>query len=261
MIDPTKLLDQFLGGGGRGGFLDRREERPGPWGGQRGEGGGDLLSRARDYLGNHGGGVAGGAVAGALTSLLLGSKSGRKMAMNAAQLGAMAVIGGLAYKAYSNYRDGKPLLGGQTAAQIPSSVPTVLPGAPAPNEHAVLLLRSMIAAASSDGALDADERGRIVGQLSHAGLGSEERAWLEAEISRPWSPAEFAAATTTPEMRSELYLAATLAIEADTEAERAYLRYLAATLRLEEPLVAHLEATATEAKAPAALPPQGRLSG
>ena len=52
-------------------------------------------------------GVAGGVAGGAASSLLisgLGSKKGRKMMGKAAKLGGAAVVGGLAWKAYEQYR-------------------------------------------------------------------------------------------------------------------------------------------------------------
>ena len=125
---------------------------------------------------------------------------------------------------------------------------------------AVLLLRAMIAAALSDGRIDAEERQRIVGRLGDMGVGAEERQFLDREIAAPWSPQQFAQAAQTPEMRSEIYLASSIAIEADTAAEQAYLRYLAATLGLEEGLVAHLDAAVASAKAPATSVPQVRIA-
>ncbi len=265
MIDATKLLDQFLGAGSGG----RAKDLLGQIGGQFGlpgaqqpgtsvpttkssavpaSGGSDLLGRAQDMLRGSGSGFAGGAAATAIAGLLLGSKSGRKMAMGAAKLGAVAILGGLAYKAYTNYRDGRPILPGAGAIDLGSSPLPALPGAPPLPEHATLLLRAMIAAATSDGVVDASERHRIVGQLDQDGISAEEQAFLEEELGRPWSPAQLAGAVSTPEMRSEIYLASVLAIDCDTEAERAYLRYLAAAFGLDDKLVAHLSATAEAAK-------------
>jgi uncharacterized membrane protein YebE (DUF533 family) len=193
---------------------------------------------------------------------LLGTKGGRDIAGDALKLGAAAAVGGLAYKAYTNYRDGKPLIGTRAAEYIAAARSgATVPGAPPANEHAILLLRAMIAAALADGRIDAEERERIVGRLSDAGLGAEERQFLDREIATPWSPQQFAAAGATPEVRSEIYLASAIAIEADTAAEQAYLRYLAATLGLEDGLVAHLDAAVQSAKAPATSVPQVRSAG
>jgi uncharacterized membrane protein YebE (DUF533 family) len=271
MIDATRLLDLLVGGGSQ---QDGPFNAPQPYArqAQQGQldqqsGGGDLLERAKGLLqgSGFGGGVAGGVAAGAVTSLLLGSKGGRELAGEALKLGAAAALGGIAYKAYANYRDGKPVgagfgFGGTGATAsggaVPSTAPSPLPPVTPANEHAKLLVRAMIAAALSDGTLDASEREHIVGRLAAAGMDQEAVRFLDAEIARPWSPAQFAAAAPGPEQRSEVYLASMLAIDADTEAERAYLRYLAATLGLDDKLVAHLEAAVQGAKAGADGPPR-----
>lgn len=259
MIDPTRLLDLVLNGSGGAEPAQSTGSVPAAGRGVTAavpdaSQGGDLLSQAKDFLRNQGGGIAGGAAAGALATLLLGSKSGRELAGDALKLGAAAALGGLAYKAYSNYRDGKPLIGTRAAEFLQAArTGATLPGAPPEDAHALLLLRAMIAAALSDGLIDAQERQQILGRLSVLGVSGEEQQFLEREIAQPWSPQQFAAAAATPEMRSEVYLASSIAIEADTPAEKAYLRYLAATLGLEDALVQHLEAAVTSAKDGAAL--------
>lgn len=259
MIDPTRLLDLVLNGTGGADPAQGTGSVPAAGRGVTAAApnaaqGGDLLSQAKDFLRSQGGGIAGGAAAGALATLLLGSKSGRELAGDALKLGAAAALGGLAYKAYSNYRDGKPLIGTRAAEFLQAArTGATLPGAPPEDAHALLLLRAMIAAALSDGLIDAQERQQILGRLSVLGVSGEEQQFLEREIAQPWSPQQFAAAAATPEMRSEVYLASSIAIEADTPAEKAYLRYLAATLGLEDALVQHLEAAVTSAKDGAAL--------
>ena len=208
-----------------------------------------------------GGGLAGGVAAGAITSLLLGSKGGRELAGEALKLGAAAALGGLAYRAYSNYRSGQPIGADTASASVPAVPPSPLPAATPASEHALLLVRAMIAAALSDGALDGTERARIVGRLAAAGIDSEEVRFLDGEIARPWSPGQFAAAAPNPEQRAEIYLASALAIDADTDTERAYLRYLAATLGLDDKLIAHLEDAVRGAKSGAPQPQQKLAAG
>ena len=98
--------------------------------------------------GGFGGGMAGGVAAGAITSLLLGSKGGREFAGEALKLGAAAALGGLAYRAYSNYQS-RPT-GRRRHRRAPpcrrcGRAP--LPAATPASEHALLLVRAMIAAA------------------------------------------------------------------------------------------------------------------
>lgn len=264
MIDATRLLDMVMGAAGQPSTGSVPATRSG-YGAERqagsGQQGGDLLEQAKCFLQNQGGGIVGGVAAGALTSLLLGSKGGREIAGEALKLGAAAAVGGLAYKAYTNYRDGKALIGSRAAEFLSDVRGATLPGAPPANEHAILLLRAMFAAALSDGVIDVRERERILVRLAAAGINSEEQQFLEAEFARPLSPAQLAAAATTPEMKSEIYLASSFAIDADTGAERAYLSYLAATLGLNDALVAHLEAAVSAAKAPAASPAKQVAAG
>jgi len=266
MIDAAKILDMVMGGvAGPQGASSVPTTRPGPQDSQGSAPASDILEQAKSFLGSRGGSFAGGAAAGALATLLLGNKDGREMAGDVLKLGAAAALGGLAYKAYSNYKEGKPLVGTHVAEFLfAARSGATLPGAPPANEHALLLLRAMIASAMADGLIDAAERQLIVGRLSDLGIGAEERQFLDGEMAAPWSPQQFAAAAQTPEVRSEVYLASAIAIEADTTAERAYLRYLAATLGLEDELVRHLDAAVQSAKGGqpgAASVPQVRASG
>jgi len=253
MIDATRILDLLVGGQPGDGVSVPMGNQPQA---RQPAVANDLIERARGMLDGVAGnipsglgGVAGGVAAGAITSLLLGSKAGREFAGEALKLGAAAALGGLAYRAYSNYRTGQPIGADTSASSVPAIKPSTLPAVTPANEHALLLVRAMIAAALSDGRLDETERNTIVGRLGALGVGSEERSFLDAEIARPWSPAQFAAAAAMPEQRAEIYLASAIAIEADTDAERAYLKYLAATLQLDEQLIAHLEDAMRQAKA------------
>ena len=124
MIDATRILDMLVGGGqgGNNPFGGPPNQVPARYGDpqqQQNQPGGapDLMERARGMLGGvtgalpggFGGGMAGGVAAGAITSLLLGSKGGREFAGEALKLGAVAALGGLAFRAYSNYRAGQPV--------------------------------------------------------------------------------------------------------------------------------------------------------
>ena len=267
MIDATRILDMLVGGQAAG------NQAPAPYGNsqqppqpQQPGDAPDLLERARGMLGGvtgggFGGGLAGGVAAGAVTSLLLGSKAGRELAGDALKLGAAAALGGLAYRAYSNYRSGQPVGANTASPSVPSVPPSPLPAATPANDHALLLVRAMIAAALSDGTLDATEREHIVGRLAAAGIDPAELRFLDDEIARPLSPNQFAAAAPNPEQRAEIYLASALAIDADTEAERAYLRYLAATLQLDDKLIAHLEDAVRGAKSGASAPQKKLAAG
>ena len=88
MFDDKRLPDQLVGSGAAGGFA---------------------------------GGLAGGALANALSG-----KKTRKVAGSALQLGGMALVGGLAYKAWQNYQQGSGAVTG-TGFAIPPEGSAFLP--------------------------------------------------------------------------------------------------------------------------------------
>lgn len=286
MLDVNKILEQFLGsgskggqGGGSGSLADSlsaglggrgsnvpaerpREDRGGvsPWGGGQGSGGG-LQGTIENLTKGSLGGVAGGAIAGTLASVLMGggkSKSPIKMGGSAMKLGGLAILGGLAYKAWRNYQETNQQPPANPAPQ-PQAGPVQI--APPPQETAfmpsgseeeqrlgLLLVKAMIAAARADGRIDADEIGKIRDALKAAGADGDEQAFLLDSLGRPDDLDAIAAEARGPELASEVWLAARLTIDPDTPAEQAFLKTLADKLGLGGPLVAHLEQTAAQAK-------------
>jgi uncharacterized membrane protein YebE (DUF533 family) len=221
----------------------------------QGQGGaGGMFGQAAEVLQKHAGGFGGGAAVGTLAGLLLGTGAGRKIAGTAVQVGGLAAIGGLAYVALRNYQQGKPVVQGTI-----NDVTSLLGMGQAPQGYAEaggtiqdtaeILLRSMVAAAYSDGEMSPDERAMIVGQLETMGLGQAEKSFLDGALAAPVSMKIIAASCTTDEMKAQAYIAAHLGMEVDTAAEAQFLRDFAATLGLEPSLVAHLDQAAAEAKA------------
>ncbi len=212
----------------------------------------------------HAGALGLGAAAGGLAGIMFGSKRLREMAGTALQVGAVAAIGGLAYKAYQNYRSGQPIvpqrvrdLLNDTPWQKTNGAQPQAPGIdafiPPPDQSdkvALLLLKSMVAAAAADGRLDPSEHQRIRTQILSSGMTVEERNIIESVFAKPSSIEELASAATTPALCAEVYTAARLAIEPDSPIEREWLDRLAAALNLEPGLRAHLDSIgATQQKA------------
>jgi uncharacterized membrane protein YebE (DUF533 family) len=112
----------------------------------------------------------------------------------------------------------------------------------------------MIAAARADGHIDDAERAKIADRLKLAGMDAEAEAYLIDELRRPVDLDAIVGAARTDAQRVEIYTASRLAIEPETRAERGYLDMLAGRLKLPDALVDHIEATVSEAKAPAAAP-------
>jgi uncharacterized membrane protein YebE (DUF533 family) len=278
MFDANKLLNQMLGAGkGRGGALGEIggligsvlsdsvagmkegaaaiEKQTGVGAkadsalkGATGKSAADLLAHAKSFAGKNK--MAAGAALGGLGVLLIGTKGGRGLVGSAATLGGLAMVGGLAYKAFQRHQ----------ARQAPDAAPGMIEAPPdaspfgdtgdaeRDNETALLILRAMIAAAACDGTIDNQERSRIVGGLEKAGLDVYAAKFLDDEFARPASIADLAAEASTPELAVQAYTAARIAIDPDGIKEKAFLMNLAVALKLDEGLVAQIDAGAAAAK-------------
>lgn len=112
---------------------------------------------------------------------------------------------------------------------------------PAQAQHrATLILRSMIQAAKADGQIDQQEMQRIAGKLDEAGESREARDFVMREMSGPADINALCQAVASPQEAVEVYAAALMAIEVDTQAEQAYIGELANALGLDEQMVAHI---------------------
>lgn len=270
MRNAKGLLDQFLGAGGigdtlggalggaLGGTTGGGQNQAQQAGAQQAQGGGFNL----DSLISGKGGLATGAVVGGLAGLLLGGKKPRKLAGSALKVGGLALVGGLAYKAYSDWQANKnaqqsapqghlPPPQPQPASQsFPQADARFLPPSQSEQEelsHA--LLRAMIAATKADGHITDAERQRISQQIQAAGLDAEGQQFIQQELAKPLNVAEVAAGAKTPEQAAEIYAASLLAIDTNGAAEQGYLAMLAARLQLDPELVQFLHANADSIQA------------
>jgi uncharacterized membrane protein YebE (DUF533 family) len=185
---------------------------------------------------------AAGAAAGGLGGLVLGTRTGRSLASSAVRIGALAMIGGLAYKAMQNYQAGKPLITGAATPVAPPSGSGFEPAA-VTNDAALHYIQAMIAAAAADGRIDSDEHEKLVSGLTQAGLGSEAEAFLAKELNSPRSVEELAASVKTPQEAVQLYTAARIAVADNSPAEKQFLAALATALGIDPKLAAHVDAT------------------
>ena len=115
------------------------------------------------------------------------------------------------------------------------------PAAPVAEERARLLITAMVSAAKADGAIDPEERARILGRLAERGAGDAERAYLEEEMARPLDIERLISQAQDPVLAAEVYAASLLAIDPDTPVEKAYLAVLAARLNLDPGVIRELE--------------------
>ena len=205
-----------------------------------------LLAQAKTIFANNP--QLASAALGSLGGLVFGSKSGRSLAMSAAKLGGIALIGGLAYKAYQNYQAGKPLTDAGQHTLAPAPAGSGFEPQAASDTAALTFIRAMIAAAAADGTIDETERGTILAGLKEAGLDAEAHQWLAGEMARPASIDDLVEAAESPELATQIYAAARLAIDPDTPAEKDFLAGLAGALGLDAELVSNIDAAASAAK-------------
>lgn len=199
------------GGGipGMGGLLDKIA---GPGGGL------DRVISQAGRSGGLGGILAGGGLGGGLGGIL-GGLGGP----TAAQAGTTAPG-----ESGTMTREGGSFARKLDQAQAGGGEPEV---APTPEEEAVaaLLLRAMIQAAKSDGAIDQAERKKILGALTDISAG--EMDFLMQEMEAP-ADAEALARQVPAGLEPQVYAAALMAIHLDHAQEAGFLRELAAALQL-----------------------------
>lgn len=276
MFDAKRLLDQFLGGSPRGGYSG---------GGHPGHQApyGHAPSPLEQVARSLGGGGGKGAILGGLASLVLGGRRGGGFGSSgfgmpgggmpggipgmgsAGRLGGLALVATLAYQAYQNWQanqghqkhgQGAAPPTGRSAGFIPSpdEAAAMLGGtrfaptsAADEQDRARALLIVMITAAKADGHIDADEQGRIFGEMDRHALDADDKAFLMDVLRAPVDVEAVARLARNPEQATELYAASLMAITVDTHQERAYLDHLARSLRLDPGLVRHIEATLASA--------------
>ncbi len=234
MIDSKKLLTDFLGPNAAG-VLDQ------------------AMGKAKVAAGrvnnSKTGTFAAGAAAGGILGLLFGSKKAKKLGGNLLTYGGAAVLGGLAYKAWQNWQQDKPVAGagsttGFTPAPRESAFDPDNGSAADGTPFALALVRAMIAAAKADGHIDADEQRALFQRIETLGLDAEAKAFVFDELSRPTNLDAIAALPRNQEQATEIWLASRLAIDPDDAREQAYLAALGAKLGLPPALLAHLESQA-----------------
>ncbi len=184
-------------------------------------------------------GAGAGALAAGAIALLFGSKGTRKFARKAAKLGGTAAIGGLAYKAYTEWQ------AQQLAGQVGGGQTAAAGGSPASSQPASQsfsgklnldqfgeigtpiaklseidatvrsesIIQAMISAARADGHIDDEELALIRQQINSLGLEKDVTAFLLSELNKPVSVTSVAALADTPETAAELYIASALVVD------------------------------------------------
>ncbi|HST93571.1 MAG TPA: DUF533 domain-containing protein [Microvirga sp.] len=202
-----------------------------------------LLGKAQEFLKTPQGNAAMNAVVIGLTKAVVNSEAGRKFTASAKTKGTAL------FNRFLNKGAEAPVIDASASLVpvAPEAAALPVPSAGGTGETALLVMRAMIAAAAADGRIDEDERERILGTLKRAGIDGEGVSLIEAELARPASAAEIAAAAKTPEMAVQAYTAARRIITPNTVEERVFLAHLSASLRLDPKVVAQIDALASGA--------------
>lgn len=173
---------------------------------------------------------------GALAGALLGG--GSSAARGAIGGGGLAMLASLAFS--SMKKAGQPLESPPRALLEPQNDME----RQALENDAQVIVKAMINAAKADGQIDRDEIEKILGKLQEDGLTPEEQDFFKTEAQKPGDLSQLVASVGGDiELAVEAYAASLLAIEVDTEAERDYLKQLAAELGLDPRVTGHIEET------------------
>ncbi|MCA8905653.1 MAG: DUF533 domain-containing protein, partial [Hyphomonas sp.] len=162
-----------------------------------------------------------------LLAAMLGTKGGRRFLGGAAKTGAVAGLGALAYKAWLD-RQGKRATGDVD----PGKLGFVTDKKMEP-EFAEALVRTMVAAAWADGALDDSEKASLAEALKASGAAKRDRDLLTGDRPEAETLKKIAAAAKTPNHAAQLYAAACLVTGDPTRSERGFLARLADALGIE----------------------------
>lgn len=182
-----------------------------------------------------------GAIAGGLLGVLL-SGNARRLVGTGIRVGGAALIGGLAYKAYSDWQAGRA--GDGDGAGRAVALPKPEAAFEVDDDFAERLLQAMVAAAKADGHVTPAERSTIDGRLALLGLEAEAQALIAAELDSPLDVGRIAGLARNEAEAVEIYTASLLVVDAEGPAEKGYLAMLAAWLGLEPALVAQVHAQA-----------------
>jgi len=250
MFDAKSLLDTILGGQAAqqtaaaaqsagsaiAGVVSQAEES------LKGTRVGDALTGARTLAEQNP--TAAVAVAGGLAALLLGTSAGRSVTAGAVKLGGLAGLGGIAYKAVSNWQQSKPLMSGVPGLeQLTAPTGSGFHADDHSHDTAQLIVRAMVATASADGTIDPAQRTTLLAQMQRAGLGSEESAFLDEAIAHPMSPAEIARSVAgNSQLGSQVVAAASLVVDPANAKEEEFLSTLSTELGISGDLLSHIRA-------------------
>ncbi len=181
-------------------------------------------------------GAGKGALAAGALAVLLGTGTGRKLTGATLKLGSLAAIGGVAYKAFENWKSKQPV------SQVASVEKTAdqLTGEASENRSRAII-KAMIASAKADGHIDEQEKNIISEHAEKLGLETSVAEFIKNELASPLDAKDVAVGADSPEAAAEIYLVSMMTLNLDNDKEREYLTQLAQALELDPDLAAELE--------------------
>jgi len=246
MVDYKRLLDVVTGslgrvsqsvvGEGRGGLIEKVGKQATDLAARSPD---QFLQKAKDLAVKHPE-LTQAALVGLAGLLFKKRKSG--LSSGLVRLGGLAVIGGLAYRALQSRTDTRPAAQALAANERGAPPGSRFHSISQTEDDALLLLRTMIAAACADGQIDEAERARILQGMKEAGIDPDSSNWLDAEFASPADVDELADAVNDRDTASQVYAAARITIDPDTLQERDFLRRLAVALDLDEEILREVDA-------------------
>lgn len=176
--------------------------------------------------------LGGGAALAGILSMVLGRSGGAKLT----KLGSLAALGSIAYQAYQNYQKNQSTTTNQKDGNLSEAAFNTTQQS---EDKSVIILRTMIAAAISDGEIDEKERALIA---EEGGNDPELKQWVEQEIANPITVAEIGRIVgNDTALATQVYLAARIVCQELTRKEIVFLSQLATALNLDDALVEQLE--------------------
>ncbi|MCA8901346.1 MAG: DUF533 domain-containing protein [Hyphomonas sp.] len=175
-----------------------------------------------------------------LLAAMLGTKGGRRFLGGAAKTGAVAGLGALAYKAWLDRQGTKP------RGEIKPGKLGFVTDKKLDPEFSEALVRTMIAAAWADGALDDAEKEALADALKAGGENKRARDLLTNERPEAETLDKIAAAARSPNHAAQLYAAACLVTGDPTRSEAGFLARLAHRLGIEEAHAASIRGQAVK---------------
>jgi len=191
------------------------------------------------------GGMSGEQAGGGVASVLIGNKGTPKLASGVVGYRGAAALGVLAFRAYDNWKHQSNEVTGIFSAShfhqhglAQSSV--------GQREFEVEMVKTMVAAAKSDGHIDAAEQRNIMATIESMQIDSELKSLIFDLLLRDISIDEIRAVGLSNPLKSELYLGACLVTADQSPTEIAFLKRLARHLDMPPDLVFQIEMRARQ---------------